>query len=122
MRALQEARKKQKRKEARDALARGEVPIDSDEEEGGYRPYGKDDVGMQGGIIIPRIPIGIPKYDNGERFDLRVRASLAPRSLQRATEAVFMRAASGSSVICMLCLLIPQIICCHTPHLCIQSM
>ena len=30
--------------------------------------------GLQGGIIIPLAPFGIPKYDRGERFDLKVRA------------------------------------------------
>lgn len=36
-------------------------------------PYGEEDEGMQGGIPLPMAPFGIPKFDNGERFDLKVR-------------------------------------------------
>ena len=62
--------KETKRREAREALARGERPVDDDDD---GKPYGEDDVGLQGGIIIPLAPFGIPKYDNGERFDLKAR-------------------------------------------------
>jgi hypothetical protein len=67
---VQAQEKERQRQEAREMLKRGERPPEYDEP---YQPYGSDDEGMQGGIIIPLIPIGIPKYDNGERFDLKVR-------------------------------------------------
>ena len=57
-----------KKKRDRDALARGEKLEDDDEK---YEPYGKEDAGLQGGILIPLAPFGIPKFDNGERFDLK---------------------------------------------------
>lgn len=60
---------KEAKKEAdRQALARGEKPVDDEP----YEPYGKEDEGLQGGILIPLAPFGIPKFDNGERFDLKV--------------------------------------------------
>lgn len=65
----QERAKEQKRRADREALARGERL----EDDGSNKPYGEVDEGLQGGIIIPLAPFGIPKYDNGERFDLKVR-------------------------------------------------
>lgn len=58
-----------KKSKDRAALARGEKIEDDDEP---YEPYGKEDAGLQGGILIPLAPFGIPKFDNGERFDLKV--------------------------------------------------
>jgi hypothetical protein len=57
-----------KKERDRQALARGEK-LEDDEP---YQPYGKEDEGMKGGILIPLAPFGIPKFDNGERFDLKV--------------------------------------------------
>jgi hypothetical protein len=64
---LQAVEKELKRRQDRAALARGEK-LEPEQ----HKPYGDDDEGMQGGIIIPLAPFGIPKYDNGERFDLKV--------------------------------------------------
>jgi hypothetical protein len=66
---VQERAKEQKRRADRAALARGERL----EDDGSNKPYGEVDEGLQGGIIIPLAPFGIPKYDNGERFDLKAR-------------------------------------------------
>jgi hypothetical protein len=65
--SLQAVEKEMKRRQDREALARGEK-LEPEQN----KPYGDDDEGMQGGIIIPLAPFGIPKYDNGERFDLKV--------------------------------------------------
>jgi hypothetical protein len=62
--------KERKRQRDRAALARGEKIEDDADDRGS--PYGTDDEGMKGGILIPLAPFGIPKYDNGERFDLKV--------------------------------------------------
>eukprot|EP01024_Parvocaulis_polyphysoides_P037541 TRINITY_DN3347_c0_g1_i1.p2 TRINITY_DN3347_c0_g1~~TRINITY_DN3347_c0_g1_i1.p2 ORF type:complete len:188 (-),score=39.51 TRINITY_DN3347_c0_g1_i1:225-761(-) len=60
-----EARKKEQDKQKRrDLLAQGIRP---EREE--YKPY--DEEMEKGSIIIPLAPFGIPKYDNGERFDLK---------------------------------------------------
>eukprot|EP00803_Ostreobium_quekettii_P005941 evm.model.scf_2027.2 EVM.evm.TU.scf_2027.2 scf_2027:15116-18421(-) len=56
--------KRRKKEEQRRMLARGERLPDDDEE------IYKDD--PKGGIIIPLVPFGIPKFDNGERFDLKL--------------------------------------------------
>eukprot|EP00892_Ulva_mutabilis_P008939 jgi/Ulvmu1/6417/UM003_0046.1 len=67
--AKAQAQEKENKKERdRQALARGERPEDDDEP---YEPYGKEDAGLRPGIIIPLAPFGIPKFDNGERFDLK---------------------------------------------------
>lgn len=66
---MQAKEKEDKKERDRQALARGERPEDDDEP---YEPYGKEDEGLKGGIIIPLAPFGIPKFDNGERFDLKV--------------------------------------------------
>lgn len=58
--------KEDKKARIRDMLARGEKPPPEK-----YKPYGEEDEGMKGGIIIPLAPFGIPKFDNGERFDLK---------------------------------------------------
>lgn len=56
--------KKKLKVEQRKMLARGEkLPADKEE------TY-KDD--PKGGIIIPIAPFGIPKFDQGERFDLKL--------------------------------------------------
>jgi hypothetical protein len=61
--------KEAKRAADRATLARGQaLPND-----GPSKPYGDEDEGLKGGIIIPLAPFGIPKYDQGERFDLKVR-------------------------------------------------
>jgi hypothetical protein len=65
---LQALEKEEKKEADRRALARGEKPADDEP----YEPYGKEDEGLQGGILIPLAPFGIPKFDNGERFDLKV--------------------------------------------------
>jgi hypothetical protein len=70
---MQAQEKEDKKERDRAALARGERPEDYDEP---YEPYGKEDAGMQKGIIIPLAPFGIPKFDQGERFDLKVRCLL----------------------------------------------
>jgi hypothetical protein len=67
MRSAQVEEKEAKKRRDRAALARGEK-LAADKN----KPYGEDDEGMKGGIIIPLAPFGIPKYDNGERFDLKV--------------------------------------------------
>ena len=64
---MQAAEKAAKRKRDRDSLKRGEAIADDEPS----KPYGDKDEGMQGGIIIPLAPFGIPKFDNGERFDLK---------------------------------------------------
>lgn len=64
---VQAAEKMDKRKRDRASLARGEAIVDDEPS----KPYGDKDEGMQGGIIIPLAPFGIPKFDNGERFDLK---------------------------------------------------
>eukprot|EP00198_Chlamydomonas_reinhardtii_P006669 XP_001696005.1 predicted protein [Chlamydomonas reinhardtii] len=53
----------------KEALARGEMP----ETLQGWKPYEKeiDQKGISGGIVVPLLPFGIKKYDEGERFDLR---------------------------------------------------
>lgn len=58
--------KKAKKQRQRSALARGEaMPEDEDFK----KPYNEEE---EGGIIIPIAPFGIPKFDNGERFDLKL--------------------------------------------------
>eukprot|EP01025_Chloroclados_australasicus_P055794 TRINITY_DN684_c0_g1_i2.p3 TRINITY_DN684_c0_g1~~TRINITY_DN684_c0_g1_i2.p3 ORF type:complete len:188 (-),score=37.87 TRINITY_DN684_c0_g1_i2:285-848(-) len=60
-----EARQKElDKKKRRDLLAQGIRP---EREE--YKPY--DEEMEKGSIIIPIAPFGIPKFDNGERFDLK---------------------------------------------------
>ena len=71
---LQAVETERKRKRDRAALARGEKL--EDDPDSPNNPYGADDEGMKGGILIPLAPFGIPKYDNGERFDLKVRCSM----------------------------------------------
>ncbi|KAG2436007.1 hypothetical protein HYH02_011720 [Chlamydomonas schloesseri] len=53
----------------KEALARGEMPDTLQ----GWKPYEKeiDQKGISGGIVVPLLPFGIKKYDEGERFDLR---------------------------------------------------
>ena len=65
---LQVKAKEDKRANDRRMLARGEQPAREK-----YQPYGEEDEGLKGGFLIPLAPFGIPKYDNGERFDLKVR-------------------------------------------------
>eukprot|EP01023_Acetabularia_acetabulum_P032949 TRINITY_DN307_c0_g1_i4.p3 TRINITY_DN307_c0_g1~~TRINITY_DN307_c0_g1_i4.p3 ORF type:complete len:194 (+),score=48.85 TRINITY_DN307_c0_g1_i4:158-739(+) len=61
-----EARKKEEDKKARrDLLEQGIRPERTEE----YKPY--DLEAEKGSIIIPLAPFGIPKFDNGERFDLK---------------------------------------------------
>ena len=72
-----------KKSRDRAALARGEKPEDADEP---YEPYGKEDEGMKGGFLIPLAPFGIPKFDNGERFDLKVLCCAVHLSLIHISE------------------------------------
>lgn len=65
------ASRKQLRQSEKDALARGEMPDTLQ----GWKPYdaatARKADGKEGGIIVPLLPFGIGKYDEGERFDLR---------------------------------------------------
>jgi len=62
------AERKAARKSERDALARGEMP----ESLGKWKNYAnKDDAEGTSGIVVPLLPFGMRKYDEGERFDLR---------------------------------------------------
>eukprot|EP00210_Caulerpa_lentillifera_P004257 g4061.t1 len=65
--ATAEAREKEEKKRlAREAMSRGEKPVT----DGPRKPvYSDEDNEL--GIVIPIAPFGIPKYDQGERFDLR---------------------------------------------------
>lgn len=52
----------------------GEDPLEAwkrKEARGMIKPLGYEDV-PEGGIPLPAASFGIPKYDNGERFDLRL--------------------------------------------------
>jgi hypothetical protein len=75
--------KEAKRRNDRAKVARGEALEDETS-----KPYGEKDKGLQGGIIIPLAPFGIPKYDQGERFDLKVCPSLAFENLPRSCKAI----------------------------------
>lgn len=62
------AARKAARRAERDALARGEMP-DSLKD---WRNYSnKEDETATSGLVVPLLPFGMPKYDAGERFDLR---------------------------------------------------
>lgn len=62
------AERKAARKAERDALARGEMP----ETLKNWRNYAnKEDETATSGLVVPLLPFGMPKYDAGERFDLR---------------------------------------------------
>lgn len=62
------AERKAARRAERDALARGEMP-DSLKK---WRNYSnKDDETANSGLVVPLLPFGMPKFDAGERFDLR---------------------------------------------------
>lgn len=69
------AEKENKKSRDRAMLARGERPPREK-----YQPYGEEDEGLKGGFLIPLAPFGIPKYDNGERFDLKARGRGGRRS------------------------------------------
>ncbi|GLC42992.1 hypothetical protein PLESTB_000278800 [Pleodorina starrii] len=62
------ASRKELRRQEKEALARGEMP----ETLKGWKPYDKEiDEKANSGIVVPLLPFGIKKYDEGERFDLR---------------------------------------------------
>ncbi|KXZ47774.1 hypothetical protein GPECTOR_33g656 [Gonium pectorale] len=62
-----ESRKELRRRE-KEALARGEMPDTLQN----WKPYDKEiDEKANSGIVVPLLPFGIKKYDEGERFDLR---------------------------------------------------
>ncbi|KAG2497490.1 hypothetical protein HYH03_004643 [Edaphochlamys debaryana] len=62
-----QSRKDLRRKE-KEALARGEMPETLQK----WKPYEKEiDQKADRGIIVPLLPFGIKKFDEGERFDLR---------------------------------------------------
>eukprot|EP00775_Hariotina_reticulata_P011521 gene11521-11664_t len=62
------AERKAARKAERDALGRGEMP-DSLKDWRNYK--NKEDETATSGLVVPLLPFGMPKYDAGERFDLR---------------------------------------------------
>lgn len=57
--------KEDEKQKLREALARGERP-----KQKAKKLYSDEDNEL--GIVIPLAPFGIPKYDDGERFDLRL--------------------------------------------------
>eukprot|EP00195_Chlamydomonas_chlamydogama_P007873 CAMPEP_0202894892 /NCGR_PEP_ID=MMETSP1392-20130828/4185_1 /ASSEMBLY_ACC=CAM_ASM_000868 /TAXON_ID=225041 /ORGANISM="Chlamydomonas chlamydogama, Strain SAG 11-48b" /LENGTH=209 /DNA_ID=CAMNT_0049579717 /DNA_START=25 /DNA_END=654 /DNA_ORIENTATION=- len=62
------AERKAARQAEKDALAQGVIP----ESLKNWRPYeNKMDEEATSGIVVPLLPFGIRKYDEGERFDLR---------------------------------------------------
>ncbi|GIL54545.1 hypothetical protein Vafri_10293 [Volvox africanus] len=62
------ASRKDLRRREKEALARGEMP----DTLRGWKPYDKEiDEKANSGIVVPLLPFGIKKYDDGERFDLR---------------------------------------------------
>ncbi|GIL80046.1 hypothetical protein Vretimale_12873 [Volvox reticuliferus] len=62
------ASRKELRRREKEALARGEMP----DTLRGWKPYDKEiDEKANSGIVVPLLPFGIKKYDEGERFDLR---------------------------------------------------
>ncbi|EFJ47564.1 hypothetical protein VOLCADRAFT_120951 [Volvox carteri f. nagariensis] len=62
------ASRKELRRREKDALARGEMPDTLKS----WKPYDKEiDEKANSGIVVPLLPFGIKKYDEGERFDLR---------------------------------------------------
>ncbi|WIA22966.1 hypothetical protein OEZ86_009890 [Tetradesmus obliquus] len=62
------AERKAARRAEREALGRGEMP-DSLKEWRNYK--NKEDETANSGLVVPLLPFGMPKYDAGERFDLR---------------------------------------------------
>ncbi|GFR49684.1 hypothetical protein Agub_g11833 [Astrephomene gubernaculifera] len=62
------ASRKEVRRREKEALARGEMPDTLQ----GWKPYDNEvDEKANSGIVVPLLPFGIKKYDEGERFDLR---------------------------------------------------
>lgn len=60
--------KKEERQREKDALSEGVIPDALKK----WKPYdNKLDEEANSGIIVPLLPLGIQKYDEGERFDLR---------------------------------------------------
>eukprot|EP00879_Flechtneria_rotunda_P002229 GHRR01002416.1.p1 GENE.GHRR01002416.1~~GHRR01002416.1.p1 ORF type:complete len:208 (+),score=54.95 GHRR01002416.1:1294-1917(+) len=62
------AERKAARRAEREALGRGEMP-DSLKDWRNYK--NKEDETATSGLVVPLLPFGMPKYDAGERFDLR---------------------------------------------------
>lgn len=62
------AERKAARRAERDALGRGEMPESLKK----WRNYSnKEDETANSGLVVPLLPFGMPKFDAGERFDLR---------------------------------------------------
>ena len=78
--------RKAERKQERDALAEGRMPETLKK----WNPYAEENREANSGIVVPLLPFGMRKYDEGERFDLRSPyAGARPRPLApRPTPAV----------------------------------
>jgi len=59
--------RKAERKQERDALAEGRMPETLKK----WNPYAEENREANSGIVVPLLPFGMRKYDEGERFDLR---------------------------------------------------
>lgn len=62
------ATRRELRQAEKDALGRGEMPDSLND----WKPYDDEtNKNANSGIVVPLLPFGIKKYDDGERFDLR---------------------------------------------------